>query len=846
MWFGASMLGRGVSRYQDGKWQTFTTADGLANNSVNCMLESSDGAIWFGTYGSGVSRYQDGKWQTFTSANSGLVGNIVNSMLESSDGAIWFGTNFGASRYDGNWQTFTSADGLANNSVDCMLESPDSTMWFGFGMYGDGVSRYEDGNWETFITDLIWPRIVHSMLESSDGTIWLGMQGGVCRYQDGNWRTFTSADSGLVVEADGSVWSLLESSDRVIWCGTGSGVSRYQDGKWQPFAYSDASVWSLLESPDGVMWFGTQGGGVNRYQDGNWRTLITTDGLAGNKVKSMLESDDAIWFATWGGGVSRYQDGNWQTFTAQNSGLANNYVYALMEASDEALWFGTHGGGVSRYLDGSWQTFTAQNSGLVDNYVHALLESSDGAMWFGTAGGVSRFRRPTVPLARAEIIESPPPIFGSDRFFFEFRRVEIASERRPPVSYALISPQPHDPLNIDWEPFRDIDGFQTPPMGNGDWIVYARAIDQNGNTQSPPSIRTFTVDLTAPTVVIAGPRRNDAVSGEVTIAGSIFDASYRPDLKRFVLYCGKVEGNGGVAEWVEISEQQISAPQTFRIEDGVLGTWKTEELPEPFGNYMLRIWAEDNLGHTSEHTVPVTVVSALEALKARDGGSVEAPRGTVSLMVPPNGLGADAQVQIAFRPASELPALPLDATAAGIAYEVGPGNLTFNKRSTLAIGYEPVDIGGMNETDLAIFMLSGGSWTRLGGTVDAMAHKVSVGIEAPGTYALFESASADGSPGVSDIACQPRIISPAGGMYPSTTDITFKLGAAANVNVLIYGASGNLIAEVEKGRALNAGLNTVRWDGKDRNGKAVRDGIYIVVIDAGGKATNKTVAVLNR
>ena len=78
------------------------------------------------------------------------------------------------------------------------------------------------------------------------------------------------------------------------------------------------------------------------------------------------------------------------------------------------------------------------------------------------------------------------------------------------------------------------------------------------------------------------------------------------------------------------------------------------------------------------------------------------------------------------------------------------------------------------------------------------------------------------------------------------TDISFNLGTSAEVDVRIYSVSGNLIQEAETGRALNAGLNTVRWDGKDRNGKAVKSGIYIVVIEAGGKAANKTVAVLNR
>ena len=99
---------------------------------------------------------------------------------------------------------------------------------------------------------------------------------------------------------------------------------------------------------------------------------------------------------------------------------------------------------------------------------------------------------------------------------------------------------------------------------------------------------------------------------------------------------------------------------------------------------------------------------------------------------------------------------------------------------------------------------------------------------------------------MSNVTCQPRIISPSDNLYPGTTDISFQLGRSANVDVRIYGVSGNLIREIVNGQRLNSGLNTVRWDGQDRNGQVVGDGIYIVVILAEGKAANRTVGVLNR
>ena len=296
--------------------------------------------------------------------------------------------------------------------------------------------------------------------------------------------------------------------------------------------------------------------------------------------------------------------------------------------------------------------------------------------------------------------------------------------------------------------------------------------------------------------------------------------------------------------WEQIREQEINVPG-FRIEDTAIGRWDTETLSEPFGDYALRLWAEDNLGHTSEHIIPVTVVSALETLKSEEGGVVETSADAVSLYVPPNGLATDAQVQIGLLASNEIHAPSTKIKTTGIAYRIGPDNLVFKKRSTLTIAYDRANFLDIHEADLAIFSFHK-TWVRLGGTVDETAHKIVVGIQLPGVYALFESPADEEEPGVFEITCQPRIISPSGGIYPAATDITFRLGASSRVSVRIYSTSGNLVREIEKERELKAGWNAVKWNGTNRTGQFARNGIYIVAIDAEGKTANKTVAVLQR
>jgi len=878
--------GGGVSRYDGATWKTFARADGLVGNIVHAVLQSRDGAMWFGTAGDfltgggGVSRYDGKNWKTFVKAD-GLGESLVTSAFQDRDGTIWFGTTGGVSRYDGTWRTFTKTDGLADNSVWSVFQDRDGAMWFGTGNLvtgGGGVNRYDGKTWQTYTRANtgggLADNTVLSVFQSRDGAMWFGIVGGVSRYDGKTWQTYTTAD-GL---AGSVVVSIFQSQDGAMWFGVGDllgggGVSRFDGKTWQKFTRASTGggldqsvVFSVFQSRDGAMWFGMGdllgGGGVSRYDGKTWQRFTrasTGGGLVDNAVTSIFQSrDGAIWFGTGnlrlvidlsgiraellGGGVSRYDGKTWQRFTRANtaSGLAENVVFSISQDREGAMWFGTAGGGVSRF-DGAWRRYTTSD-GLSDSFVWSVFQDRDGGIWFGTNDGVSHFRRPTNPLTQTVILRSPPSTLGSSRFFFECRGYEIGYDGVPPLSYVLTR-DTDQPEERDWSPFAFVSGFELTEreLTNGKWTFHVRARDRYGNIDATPATSAFTVDLTPPTVAISSPRSGDAVSGNVPLSGVAFDPSAVPDLERFTLEYGQGMRVGEVKRWTRIGQ-----PQSTPIESGVLGTWNTEGLPD--GSYVLRISASDRLDHTSEHTITVTLVSALSQLEKESGGHVLSVRGTVDLMVPPNGLDRDQEVQVVFKPEKDLPPSPPGIKPTGIVFEIGPSALSFNpkKRSTLTLGYQPSDIAKLSESDLAIFTLSGATWTRLGGTVDAAAHKVSVAVNAPGVYALFEAPSVGGAAGVSDVACQPRIISPAGGVYPPTTDISFRLDTRASVDVRIYSVSGNLIRTVVQGQSLNEGLNTVRWDGRDSDGRVVTSGIYIVVIQADGKAANKTVAVLNK
>ena len=67
---------------------------------VRSFLEDSKGNIWFGSDKEGVCLLHNGKFQYFTTEN-GLSHNQVRNIYEDKNGVIWFECGIGLSIYDG-------------------------------------------------------------------------------------------------------------------------------------------------------------------------------------------------------------------------------------------------------------------------------------------------------------------------------------------------------------------------------------------------------------------------------------------------------------------------------------------------------------------------------------------------------------------------------------------------------------------------------------------------------------------------------------------------------------------------------------------------------------------------
>ncbi len=90
----------------DGSYILFTTDDGLAGNVINAIASDQAGNLWFGTGyecsyegqcdGRGVSKFDGVTWTTYTTMD-GLADNSIGAITSDADGNLWFGTIGGVS-----------------------------------------------------------------------------------------------------------------------------------------------------------------------------------------------------------------------------------------------------------------------------------------------------------------------------------------------------------------------------------------------------------------------------------------------------------------------------------------------------------------------------------------------------------------------------------------------------------------------------------------------------------------------------------------------------------------------------------------------------------------------------
>ena len=150
--------------------KTWTTANGLPENSVYAVHLNRDGSLWAGTLTAGATHFQGGRFHPLN-VSHGLISNTVSAIEEGTDGTMWFATPRGISEVHGlAVKNYDTSNGLASWDVVSLLADPEGGVWIGAT---GGLSFAEKGRIRTIEVPLHSPEMVVGIALDRQGLLWL-------------------------------------------------------------------------------------------------------------------------------------------------------------------------------------------------------------------------------------------------------------------------------------------------------------------------------------------------------------------------------------------------------------------------------------------------------------------------------------------------------------------------------------------------------------------------------------------------------------------------------------------------------------------------------------------------
>ncbi len=390
----------------------FTSNDGLSNSSINCITQTCDDLMWFGTW-DGLNCYNGTFFKQFKQTPNNLnsiSNNVVRQVIEQDSLYLWITTDIGINRlnrHDGTFETFLF--GYRNKNVvkeRSFTMAMDSQKQIFSAVYGSGLYYWieHEGFNKLVLPNINLEDIVQIFFDRNDYLYLVNEVGEVYRIKFHKTHNLLSCESIVPINQLSHNGSLhyevnsntiffhnktrnlyayhidsnrldiaLENTQLVsqtlnavsythnnFYFATTNGLFVLDpQKKTHHHTHPSTSILSIFSGSQGVLWLGTDGQGVfritpisPRFPSYNYRNLPQ---LGKHAIRSFFEtSSQDLWLGTKGGGVFRIEKktSNHKPqvshFSLQD-GLLSNFVYALTSIDNKHIWIGTDGLGLNYY-----------------------------------------------------------------------------------------------------------------------------------------------------------------------------------------------------------------------------------------------------------------------------------------------------------------------------------------------------------------------------------------------------------------------------------------------------------------------------------------------------------------
>ncbi len=395
--------------------ESWTTDNGLPQNTVSSITQTRDGYLWLTTF-DGLVRFDGVRFKVFNTNNTkGLISNRFTALYEDQDGTLLIGTSDGgfALYRDNVFTSYTTTNGLPSDEINYFARdlngellintgagpiymrdgkfvaaqsetntkhylAPSGTQWI---IGATEVRQIKNGKLTRYPLTLNFANVI-SPYEDSAGNLWLGEGAGVYRLRDGK-TTHYSQKTGLPPRT--SFRPACEDSEGGIWFAS-NGVLRFKDEKFTRYEQSTLGLFTInciFKDREGTIWIGTSRG-LHRLTKHLITGYSSADGLLHNEVYPILQTRNGdIWIGSIYG-LTRFRDGVFHNTPLHGTRAV---VQALAEDHEGRLWIGVVGG-LLVFENGKLKDLS---SGFEEATVATILTDHEGNVWVGSGSGLFKF-----------------------------------------------------------------------------------------------------------------------------------------------------------------------------------------------------------------------------------------------------------------------------------------------------------------------------------------------------------------------------------------------------------------------------------------------------------------------
>jgi signal transduction histidine kinase/ligand-binding sensor domain-containing protein/CheY-like chemotaxis protein len=418
------------------KISRLNSANGISQNSIQCILKDSYGYMWFGTE-DGLNKYDGYKYTTYKHLfknPESLPANNVFAICEDKDRNIWVGTRLGGlSKFNRASETFThyqhdplNAGTISNNNITHLYTDPEGNVWVGTE---DGLNLL-DKKTNTFKHFVNQPKnpyslsssFIYTIFKDSAHQLWVGTSKGLNLFNKGNNR-FTrfvydkNNKSGI---SNNTITGLIEDERNDLWIATSRGLNLYNRQNNSFTTYVNEAdkftvargnpIYAISGDKAGHLWIGTNT--TLQLFDTRKKTFIAITGPLNRKnmpndgIYSVLDDHhDNLWIGTASLGVLKYSKNYnvFQSFKAEeyNAPSAKNVIRGIAADNKNNLYLATDAGfeyfnPVSGATTNYRYNPKAASGISGDNTSCILINKANTTVWIGNySTGLDRFNPKT-------------------------------------------------------------------------------------------------------------------------------------------------------------------------------------------------------------------------------------------------------------------------------------------------------------------------------------------------------------------------------------------------------------------------------------------------------------------